>query len=174
MREGEPPAVLGTLGDDRLVKVRNLSREEEAMRLPRAFVPVVFVTLLFAGCAKAVATRTPATIQLGIHDTGTTVSVHVGDRLVITLPPSQGPVPKVPQGWSLATYPRDALELVTNDPKNGHFEFIARAVGGGKILVLGRCSPGPAVAGGAPCPLDVGPGAMPPRPLAFNVTVQVT
>lgn len=144
------------------------------MCLPRAFVPLVLVTLLSAGCAKAVATRTPATIQLGIHDAGTTVSVHVGDRLVITLPPSQSVVPKVPLGWSLATYPKDALELVTNDPKNGHFEFVARAVGGGKILALRGCSPGPAVAEGPSCPLDVGPGAMPPRPLAFNVTVQVT
>jgi hypothetical protein len=143
------------------------------MRIPRVFVPVLFIALLAAGCARATATRTPATIQLGVDDSGTTVSLHVGDRLVISLPPSPSPVPKVPPGWSLATYPKEALELTTNDPKNGHFEFVARAAGEGKILVLGRCSPGPAVAGGAPCPLDVAPGGMPPRPMAFNVTVQV-
>jgi hypothetical protein len=149
------------------------------MRLPRLFVPVLFVALLAVGCARpdathTAATHTAATIQLGIGDAGTTVSLHVGDRLVVTLPPSPGPVPKVPPGWSLATYPKDALELATNDPKNGHFEFVARAVGEGQILALGGCSPGPAAAERPACPLDVKPGGIQPRPLAFSVTVQVT
>jgi hypothetical protein len=136
---------------------------------------IVFVASLLAGGCAGHAGQAHSTVQLSLDDRGKTVSLHVGDRLVITLPPASSPSPAFASSWRLGRYPTAILELQTSDA-TGRFEFVARAKGSGNIIAVRGCSPGPLAAEIPPCPYVAGPGSAtaPPEPLIFSLTVQVT
>ncbi|HEV8176476.1 MAG TPA: hypothetical protein VGP44_02195, partial [Gemmatimonadales bacterium] len=74
----------------------------------------LLLALAGAACATKAATTTssgPRTLQVGMSDSGTKVTMHIGDRLVITLPKVDIPIPGAPSAWYLAPYPADALEV---------------------------------------------------------------
>jgi hypothetical protein len=112
-------------------------------------------------------------VRIGASDAGSTVSVRVGDRVLVALgaPPRTG-------RWTLAAYPRGVLSLVSSDLGRGRFEFAAEAPGAGQVLVIMKTVCGSVA---APCtrasedpenPSDGLGGDVPLRP--FKVTVEVS
>ena len=143
------------------------------MARSRTLLMVLVASLLAGGCAGRAA-PSHSTVQLSLDDRGKTVSLHVGDRLVITLPPASSPSPAFASAWRLGRYPTAIMELQTSDA-TGRFELVARAKGSGNIVAVRGCSPGPVAAEIPPCPVT-GPGSAPapPEPLIFSLTVQVS
>lgn len=96
-----------------------------------------------------------------------------GDRLVLTLGGEAR--------WRVATYPEEILSLRSSDGVAGRFEFLSRARGEGRIVILGD-DPRPQLCehlGLEPatpqCPVFVGgQGAgAPPKPFSFVLDVRV-
>jgi hypothetical protein len=139
--------------------------------------------LILAGTACATRTTSspppvptsavPTTLQVGMSDTGSSVTLHVGDHLVITLPKVGSPIPGAPSAWYMAPYPADLLEPGPATPLEGRFEFVAKAKGSGEIKLFGGCWPGPVTDERPSCPNSVVPGSS-PLPAVFSLTVNVT
>lgn len=87
---------------------------------------------------------TPAVHRLGPRDTGKTVTLAVGDRLVVELSDN-----RLAARWTVADYPRGVLATDLAAGAVGGFAFLARGPGSGP-LVFARASCG--VAGTEPCP----------------------
>lgn len=114
--------------------------------------------MLLSACGSGGTTGPPGarTVVVLPSDAGHTISLHVGDRLLVEL---AGP----PQAtWMLAAYPREALAVTSSAPTDGRFEFTAQGSGTGQVLIVMRVPSG-AVPGGNDFPL---------RP--FRVTIQVS
>ncbi len=138
--------------------------------------PAIVVALLATGCAGVGGTAggagsasAPRTIRVDVTDRGATVSMRVGDRLIVSLPGfgrSSGSSP-----WRLVRYP-DALRPVPASSPAG-FGFIARSPGRGTLLAIGTI---PCHQGEIRCPVEA-PQAdafpVPPRPLSFFLIVRV-
>lgn len=128
-----------------------------------------------ASCARASQPESqPVTARVGIGDVGESVELRPGDRLVIDLA-EEGSA--VRMEWSLAGYPRDALDVIASDEEAGRFEFEAAGEGGGRIQLSGRptCEK-PLVEsdGGIQCPLlgAGSPGGLPVRLFVITVLVR--
>jgi hypothetical protein len=144
----------------------------------RRFSPILLSFLVVAGTACATggtsgAPSGPTTLRVGMSDTGSKVTMHVGDRLVLTLPKVSSPIPGAPSAWYLAPYPADLLDAGAATPLDGRFEFVAKAKGSGELKLFGGCWPGPVNDERPSCPDTVAPGAS-PLPAIFSVTVSVT
>ena len=144
----------------------------------RRFRPILLSFLVLAGtaCAQGVnssASPGPTTLRLGMSDTRSNVTMHVGDHLVVTLPKVSSPVPGAPSAWYLAPYSAHLLEAGPATPIDGRFEFVAKAKGTGELKLFGGCWPGPVNDERPSCPDTVAPGA-PPLPAVFSVMVSVT
>ena len=114
-------------------------------------------------------------------DRGRTVSLQVGDRLVLALPDAGEPsdIARFPGSWVLVKHP-PALKLVSGRAsRGGHIELVARRPGKGPVVAIGRwCGEGPIVRA-APiirCPVAAGDAAgnLPQRSGSFVITVEVT
>ena len=115
--------------------------------------------------------QTPSTVRVGPQDARRTVSVQVGDRLVVLLEPSRS------ARWRLLRYPGGVLSLAASDDGEGRYEFVARAAGRGHIWVAGLHRCGPPIPRGSPegvgCPVAAeAPGRFVPHWL-FTVTIRV-
>jgi hypothetical protein len=143
----------------------------------RRFSPILLSLLVLAGtaCARATSSTStgPTTLRVGMGNTGSKVTMHVGDHLVIALPKVSSPIPGAPSAWYLAPYPADLLDAGTATPLEGRFEFVAKAKGQGELKLFGGCWPGPVNDERPSCPDTVAPGAS-PMPAVFSVTVNVT
>jgi len=109
-------------------------------------------------------------VTIARSDAGHTVSLHVGEHLVVDL----GPAPQA--SWTLASYPTAQLSISSQSPSEGRFEFTATSSGSGMILLVMKSDCGPEQT--VPCaqpgqgePVDAVGGMVPPRP--FEVTVVV-
>jgi hypothetical protein len=144
----------------------------------RRFSPILLSLLVLAGtaCATGATSSTqlgPTILRVGMGDTGSKVTMRVGDHLVITLPKVSSPIPGAPSAWYLAPYPADLLDAGAATPLDGRFEFVAKAKGRGELKLFGGCWPGPVNDERPSCPDTVAPGS-PPLPAIFSVTVSVT
>ncbi|HZP90643.1 MAG TPA: hypothetical protein VFC04_06565 [Actinomycetota bacterium] len=138
-----------------------------------AAIAAVLAAVLTA-CGRGSSAGGPETVRIGASDAGSTVSVGVGDRVVVALgqPPPTG-------RWALAAYPRGVLSLDSSDPGGGRFDFTAEAAGSGQVLVIMKTVCGsvaaPCTGAGAEDPENPGDGVggdFPLRP--FRVTVEVS
>ncbi len=153
------------------------------------FLAATAALLVLGACGKLTGASGGSTVTVGRADTGKTVTMAVGDALVVDLGPAPTPLPAAP-AWKLYRYPTQVLTLVTSDPSAGRFEFRARAAGTGQMLVLNVFACGPPMepqVAGAPCPVEggggtgvqPGPGLQPgplPRPpfWIYRLTIRVT
>jgi hypothetical protein len=158
------------------------------MRIARAFALVVIVGLSAAGCTElssAGAEFGTSTVTLAANDSGRTIPLRVGDRLVVNLgtsfaAPADGLIRASVQ------YPRSLMTLWPDKGKLGRWEFTATTGGTGKVTVIsapcGRLL-GPVPNGAIPC-AEVGgangsvtrrPATEPDLPARlFFVTVNIT
>jgi hypothetical protein len=132
--------------------------------------------------AALVACRSPSsspgasstTVVLNARDSGRTVSLDPGTRLVIDLGGRRSE-----HRWGLVRYPRRALKLMTNRAATGKIVFEAKKRGRGHIVAIGLSGPdllrcGAANGATARCPLrSADGGRLAPRPGAFVITVEV-
>ncbi|SRR6266540_4701727 len=142
---------------------------------PRRSGPLLLLLLITLGNLACGGARTPsesAPVVVHSEDRGSTVSIQRGERLVLLL---RLPSSSARTGtWTLTTYPRPALTLVSADAQQGRFEFEARAVGSGKVVAAvrqkaARCVNPSATA----CHVPGGPGLLPPRTGSFILHVRV-
>lgn len=108
---------------------------------------------------------TGTVLRLGPSDSGRTVTVAVGDRLLVTL--SGG---RLAGSWALASYPGDALRTDLRSVPLGGIAFVAQAAGSGQVVLV-RLLCGPVV--DPPCPGGSGVGPAPTAPTRWAVTVVV-
>ena len=123
-----------------------------------------------AAPTKPAPTATPpltgTIVRLGPGDSGRTVTLAVGDRLVVTL--SGG---RLAGSWALASYPRDVLRVDLRSVPPGGVGFLAQAAGSGEVVLV-RPLCGPVV--DPPCPGGgSGVGPAPTAPTRWAVTVVV-
>lgn len=142
----------------------------------RGFAVLSTVAALSVGCGRAAdgpGISAPGIVRVGLGDRGQVVALDPGDRLILSLGPEAR--------WRVATYPEGILSLRSSDGAAGRFEFLARAKGEGRIVILGD-DPRPQLCehlGLQPatpeCPVFAdGQGAKPPlRPFSFVLTVRV-
>jgi hypothetical protein len=147
----------------------------------RAWALIGAFSILAAACGAAGGDTGGAsggrTVELDGSDTGRTVNLNPGDRLVISLA-----VPSPKTHWVLGRFPEKALALTSRD-QNGTYEFAARRAGRGNILIVdflrasdlldcrGRVGARPP----ALCPVsdEATLDALPPRAGVFTLTVVV-
>lgn len=118
----------------------------------------------------------PASFEVGPQDTGTTVTLRVGDELVFAPTP---PTMSVASLWRVLRYPTGALVPASDLRKGPPFRFLAHRGGEGKLLVTfgSLCGePGPKVANKTQCPVtasgtEIASRFMPVR--LFTITVRV-
>jgi hypothetical protein len=154
----------------------------------RTFALLAVAGLLAGGCARLSGANTESggsTITVTASDSGRTISLHVGDRLVVNLGPSFAGAADGLIRTSVQ-FPRDLLTMSPDKSKLGHWDFTAKAAGTGKVTVISApCGPllGPAPAAAAPCPVTgetdgspspaaAGGPALPAR--LFSVDVHIT
>jgi hypothetical protein len=102
-------------------------------------------------------------VTLRLRDDGRTVSLREGDELVLSLgSPGRSAAPSGPgSGWTLTSYPENAVDLVASDAAAGTFRLRAVHTSSGRILASLR----------QPCPmLETCPDAS----VSFTATVRVT
>jgi hypothetical protein len=146
---------------------------------------LVGASVLFTGAILGGACATPsatapgagnsASTIIGLGDAGTTVVLHVGDRLLLSLEPIQG------QPWLITQYPQEILSTDSTNEGAAARTFTARAPGEGRIVAFTRAGCDPTQLRhpyGAPC-RPAGPpqgAAAPEKPpgTTFSVTVIVT
>lgn len=144
-------------------------------------MPALVVGLVASACGGAGGAAGPSgssgtpgapgrTVTIARSDAGHTVSLRVGDRLVVDL----GTGPQA--SWTLASYPAAQLSVSSQSPSEGRFEFTARSPGTGTILLVmkGDCGPEqtvPCAQPGQDEPVDAVGGMLAPKP--FEVTVVV-
>ena len=159
------------------------------MRTVRAFALLGVLGVAATGCARlsgANAGSGGSNVTVTAKDSGRTIALHVGDRLVVNLRPSfagraDGLIRTGVQ------YPRDVLTTSPDKSKLGQWTFTAEATGAGKVIVISApCGPllGPAPvaalscpvtggeSGGSPYPPVDGGAALPAR--LFTVSVNIT
>jgi hypothetical protein len=122
-----------------------------------------------AACARPAGPAVPAASDpevttIGLEDAGGTISLQVGDRVVLSLDPIEG------QPWLVTQYPEDILAPETTDGPAVGRAFTARAAGEGEIVAFNRAGCDPTQLR-YPCPAG-GPGK--PPGTTFTVTVVVT
>jgi hypothetical protein len=146
------------------------------MRLHRLFPHALTVALLCTACAGSAAlsssSPSPAIVQVGLADRDTTVTLHVGDLLVVNLSNATPSPTSPPTIWRLTRYPTGILRLRPSDAKSGRFEFVAQATGEGSLTAVSGCSPGPLANDMAACPLVA--GVADNVEILFSLTVHVT
>jgi hypothetical protein len=106
----------------------------------------------------------PVVHRLGPRDTGKTVTMAVGDRLVVTLSTN-----RLAARWALTGYPDGVLAPELASVPAGGFGLVARSAGSGSV-VLTRSGCGPAA--DRICPSGAGSPA-PAKPVTWSVTVIV-
>lgn len=129
----------------------------------------------------------PRVMRVDAGDSGKTISLHPGDRLIVTLPtasPSPAAGTHVMARWVLASYPERILRF-SGSRAGDIFPFIAKTSGRGRVVVIGdvcAIGGGPGVMATIRCPAAEGPassdlasesGSYPPRPRSFVLTVVV-
>jgi|SRR5581483_1593956 hypothetical protein len=144
------------------------------MRRNAALVLAFALAVALTGCARASTQVGSGTVTIRSSDAGSTVSVRVGDRVVVAL----GAPPRTAR-WTLAAYPRGVLALGSSNLEQGRFAFTAEAAGTGQVLVVMKTVCGSVA---APCtrasgadpenPSDGVGGDFPLRP--FRVTIEVS
>jgi hypothetical protein len=113
---------------------------------------LVTLAVALAGCAQA-ATESgqatggdptsgtvapaPSTVTVTAQDANRRVLLSIGDRLELRFPPTADTT------WRLATWPPNSLSLHSRDDRTGHWTFVARAVGSGRVVLrpAGVCMP---------------------------------
>jgi hypothetical protein len=155
--------------------LQNVRAEVAIMRRSSLVGGFAVVAIFLSACADktdhpAAQPSNPTTYRVDLDDRGRTISMRVGDVLVVDLP-TLGDAPGAPGGWLLSKYP-DALEAAQPRSREGHFELTATSPGSGTIFAIGdrgcrRTSGQCPVAGD-----ETYPG--PPRPVSFVLVVQVT
>ena len=129
-----------------------------------SLVPLVVVAALgVASCGAG----TGAVVRLGPADTGTTVTLAVGDRLQVIL--SGG---RLTGDWALASFPRPALAPDTGAVPVGGVVLVARQAGSGQVVLV-RVLCGPAVDPPS-CRGGSGVGPAPTSATRWAVTVTVS
>ncbi|HVD29606.1 MAG TPA: hypothetical protein VNC79_14055, partial [Mycobacteriales bacterium] len=104
-------------------------------------------------------------LRLGLDDDGKTVTMAVGDRMIVLL--SGG---RLAGSWAVASYPRGVLATDLRSVPLGAVGFVARAAGSGPVeLVRPLC--GPATDG--PCSIGGGVGPQSTAAVRWSVTVVV-
>ena len=103
------------------------------------------MALLATACGEGVAARA-GTVTLDDSDAGRSTILAVADRLVVD---GGGDQPGAFR-WFLRRYPKGILSLTASDREEGRFEFVARAVGSGDVVVTGVLN---CVGEAAPCPV---------------------
>ena len=145
------------------------------MRLHRLLPHALTLALLCTACAGSAAlsssSPSPAIVQVGLADRDTTVTLHVGDLLVLNLSNATPSPTNPPTIWRLTRYP-NALRLRPSDARSGRFEFVAQAKGEGIVTAVSGCSPGPLANDMATCPLVA--GVADDVEILFSLTVDVT
>lgn len=145
----------------------------------RGFVLAAVMTgLLASGCAKAtgaagpsLASNSPETVRVDLNDNQKTISLSVGDTLVVDLP-----VPPKGSGWTLLDWPRDILGTspVVGGPARFPYTFIARHAGDGRIVAINRTGCDGMRAAAPPACLAAPDLSQLMPELLFAVTIQVT
>ena len=159
------------------------------MKRWRSLAVATLVAAITAACAGKTGTPTAArtssatgrTVTVTAAESGKSVTLHVGDLLVLALP-SFGERPGLLR--TALAYPRDLLLLIPSSRQaSAYWRFSAKARGTGMIRVTSLpCGPilGPATASGEPCPLTGATGeassapagaGMPARLFTLVVTV---
>jgi hypothetical protein len=116
------------------------------------------------GSAPGRPAAAPVVHRLGPLDAGKTVTMAVGDRLVVTLPTN-----RLAGRWTLTGYPAGVLAPELASVPVGGFGLVARSAGSGSV-VLTRSGCGPAA--DQICPSGAGSPA-PAKPVTWSVTVVV-
>jgi len=148
------------------------------MRKNGLLLTAVTIGLLASACAKATsaagpsaASSGPRTVHVDLTDNLETVSLNVGDSLVVDLP-----LPPKGAGWTLLDWPRDILapSPVVGGPARFQYTFVARQAGEGRIVAINRTGcDGIRAAAGPACLAAPDLSQLKPE-LLFAVTVQVT
>ena len=140
-------------------------------------VVLTVAALSLAGCGQEAGSQSGATqhrtIEVGRSDTGSTVSLDVGDRLELVFGSSASS-----EGWRLLVYPKKALSL--QGPSRGNrLTLEARHSGEGRVVAvdpsqMGACS-GTKLGRKTPlqCAMLGSEGGVPPRPGVFGLIVTV-
>ncbi len=148
------------------------------MRRNGVLLTAVALGILAQACAKATGSTGPATtaevpttVQVTLIDNQKTVTLALGDTLVVDLP-----VPPKGSGWTLLSWPKDILGLppVLGGPARFPYTFIAGQSGEGRIVAVNRTGcDGTRAAAGPAC--AAAPDLAQLRPdLLFVVTVHVS
>jgi hypothetical protein len=113
---------------------------------------LVVLAVAVAGCAQAASDRgqaagggltsgavapAPRTVAVTARDANRRVLLAIGDRLELRFPPTADTT------WQLANWPARSLSLASRDDRTGHWTFVARAVGSGRVVLrpAGICRP---------------------------------
>jgi hypothetical protein len=131
---------------------------------------LVFVALA-AACAASPSTASGRTVMVGPADSGSTITLRTGDRLVVQL---GGSSEAIQRDWRLIEYPQSALRETRALVDEGRFEFEAVGPGQGQLVLAGEvhCDRGQGSAYGGgygpACPAAGVPA------LRFAVTIQIS
>jgi hypothetical protein len=117
----------------------------------RWLLPIVVLALAAGGCAQpgtqatdetAATPAEPATVTIGPDDSGKTVDLKVGDRLVVELRAAKQPS-RFPRAWTLEVPRSKVLKRVDRDSTFMRVVLIAEAPGTVRLLLLqrGSCDP---------------------------------
>jgi hypothetical protein len=136
--------------------------------MPRVLSLVLLA--LAAACATSSSTASGRTITVGPADSGSTVTLRTGDRLVVQL---GGSSEAIQRDWRLIEYPQSSLRETRALVDEGRFEFEAVGPGQGQLVLAGQAhcdrGQGSAYGGGygPACPAGV-------PALRFAVTIQIS
>jgi hypothetical protein len=110
------------------------------VRQYRALLMAVTAGIAAPACVKAAtsgpaASPTPAVVHVDLTDNQTTVTLRIGDSLVLDLP-----IPPKGEGWTLLDWPRDILGSppILGGPARFPYTFIARQTGEDRIVAINR------------------------------------
>ena len=120
-----------------------MNRNRTLPRLARFGVPLGAVAILAAGCAARTTNSGPQApgekvVPVTLADQGRVVALQVGQEIQVSLGS-----PVRDYAWTVASYPRTILAIVSSDPKQGMFTFQARSKGQGLVgfTKTSRCGP---------------------------------
>jgi hypothetical protein len=128
-----------------------IETEQRGRTAARRWLLPIVVLALAAGCAQqgtqandetAATPAEPATVTIGPDDSGKTVDLNVGDRLVVELRAAKQPS-RLPRIWTLELPRSKVLKRVDRDSTFTRVVLIAEALGTVRLLLLqrGSCDP---------------------------------